>query len=440
MVNRSFYSAVARSILAGDQVHKKVVARLRHTLGRNWRWLSPLVRRYLQRFGTNGVPRHQEVVAFLFADSQLRDATTRYGALVRIANWVHEPNRMRPAAVAQRWGVPAIESVGELTGWLRTNPCELQWLANLKQLPAAAELNGRSSPLNHYHYKLIAKNDGSFRLIEAPKRKLKVIQSKILKEILELIPVHGAVHGFRAGHSIQSFAAPHVGRHVVLRLDLRDFFPSLNRARVQAIFRIAGYPEPVAELLAGLCTNAIPRKVIAAADSSRDHPGRIYERAHLPQGAPSSPALSNLCAYRLDCRIAGLARAAGAVYTRYADDLAFSGGPQFARGVERFASHAAAIILEEGFAVNHRKTRVMRRGVRQHVAGLVVNERINLARRDIDSLKATLTNCVRLGPDTQNREGHSAFQLHLDGRVGFVESVNPEKGARLRRIYEQIQW
>jgi hypothetical protein len=347
---------------------------------------------------------------------------------------------MQPAPAAQRWQVPAIESVGDLARWLRTNPSELLWLANLRHLPVHAQPDGRSNPLSHYHYSVVAKTSGSFRLIEAPKRKLKAIQSKILSEILGPIPVHAAVHGFRPGHSMQTFAAPHIGQHAVLRIDLRDFFPSLNRARVQAIFRIAGYPEPVAEILAGLCTNSVPRNVIASADPSRDHPGRIYERAHLPQGAPSSPALSNLCAYRLDCRLAGLAKAAGAVYTRYADDLAFSGGLRFNQGVERFASHASAIVLEEGFEVNHRKTRVMRRSVRQHLAGLVVNQRINIARRDIDTLKAILTNCVRQSPNIQNRQEHPSFRLHLDGRVGFVESVNPDKGARLRKIYEQIQW
>jgi hypothetical protein len=108
--------------------------------------------------------------------------------------------------------------------------------------------------------------------------------------------------------------------------------------------------------------------------------------------------------------------------------------------VERFALRAAAILMEEGFQVHHRKTRVMRRGVRQYLAGIVTNERLNVVRADFDKLKAILTNCVRHGAESQNREGHPAFQQHLDGRVGFVEMVNPAKGARLRRIFEQIRW
>jgi len=165
-----------------------------------------------------------------------------------------------------------------------------------------------------------------------------------------------------------------------------------------------------------------------------------YSRPHLPQGAPTSPALANLCTYRVDCRLAGLAKSAGAEYTRYADDLAFSGSEALERRIERFSTHVAAILLEEGFAVNHRKTRIMRRGVRQHLAGLVANQHVNVIRSDFDRLKATLTNCVRLGPESQNRDARSHFRLHLDGRVAFVEMVNPARGARLRRILEQIRW
>jgi hypothetical protein len=198
-----------------------------------------------------------------------------------------------------------------------------------------------------------------------------------------------------------------------------------------------GYPEPVADLLGGICTNAAPRDLFSGYP-----PGAraSYSRPHLPQGAPASPALANLCSYRVDCRLSGLAESAGAIYTRYADDLAFSGGEEFERRVERFSTHVAAILLEEGFNLNHRKTRIMRQGVRQHLAGVVVNKRMNVKRTDFDLLKATLTNCARLGPDSQNRGDHPSFRAHLEGRVGFVESINPARGKRLRAILERIQW
>jgi len=166
----------------------------------------------------------------------------------------------------------------------------------------------------------------------------------------------------------------------------------------------------------------------------------MYARPHLPQGAPTSPSLANLCSYRLDCRLSGLAQSAGAVYTRYADDLAFSGGERFDRSVARFAAQVAAILIEEGFTVHHRKTHVMRQSVRQHLAGLVTNQRLNVRRSDFDLLKAILTNCVRHGPATQNREAHPHFQEHLAGRIGFMETINIEKGRRLRATFDQIAW
>jgi hypothetical protein len=138
--------------------------------------------------------------------------------------------------------------------------------------------------------------------------------------------------------------------------------------------------------------------------------------------------------------LAGLASAVGAAYTRYADDLAFSGDDAFEKNVENFSTSVAAILLEEGFAANHRKTRIMRQGVRQHLAGVVVNQRLNIKRTDFDNLKAILTNCLRHGPEIQNRDGHTDYRLHLAGRIGFVESINEAKGERLRQLFEQIEW
>jgi len=138
--------------------------------------------------------------------------------------------------------------------------------------------------------------------------------------------------------------------------------------------------------------------------------------------------------------LAGLAKAAGATYTRYADDLVFSGDASFEQAAERFCAHAAAILIEEGFRVHHRKTRVMRSSVRQHLAGLVINQRLNVHRRDYDLLRATLTNCVRHGPKNQNREGYPDFKAHLQGRLAFVAMINPERAAKLRASFERIVW
>jgi hypothetical protein len=435
-------SVLARSLLAGEMTLDGTHERIARTLGRPWRWLHPLASRFLERFPADGVrPRHRDAVHFLRSDAGFAQACAKYKREIRIAEWLTESQRMRPAPAAAGWRLPVIESAGALAGWLSIGPDELEWFADLKDLGHRLQI----PKLQHYHYSIRQKRSGGVRLIEMPKARLKALQRHILSGILDAIPVHDAVHGFVKGRSIVSFAAPHTGKAVLLRLDLEDFFPASPGARIQALFRTLGYPESVADRLGGICTNAVPRSIWKAELQELGwkqwNDARIlYGRPHLPQGAPTSPALANLTAYRLDCRLAGLAQSAGAVYTRYADDLAFSGGEDFARVSERFAAHAAGIALEEGFQVNHRKTRIMRAAARQHLAGIVVNEKVNLKRRDLERLEAILTNCARSGPSTQNRENVTDYRAHLEGRVGFVEMVNAERGRRLRGLLEKIDW
>ena len=433
--------ALAQALLTGEPTIELLVDRCQRTLGRHWRWLRPLARRYLNKFGARARPRGRDVVRFLRNDEGLQQALAKYSNEISVKELLIAPQQMRPIPGATAWDIPSIESAGDLAKWLGLAPSELRWFADLKGLG----YKENCEPLRHYHYRLLAKRFGSIRLIEAPKPRMKDLQRQILLWILEKIPPHPAVHGFVKGRSIQTFVAPHVGQRVALRMDLRDFFPSLGGTRIQSLFRTLGYPEAVADLLGGICTNATPRDVwteIAeelgpiAADDLR----RFYARPHLPQGAPTSPALANLCCYRVDSRLGALAKSAGTVYTRYADDLAFSGDEPFEKCVERFGLHVTAILHEEGFRVNNRKTRIMRQGVRQHLAGLVTNQRPNVVRRDFDQLKAILTNCVRLGPESQNREGHRRFRAHLEGRVAFVTMINPEKGRRLQEIFDRIQW
>jgi RNA-directed DNA polymerase len=433
--------ALAEALLAGEQIVDQVVTRATWTLGRPWRWLRPLAQRYIEAHAGRTRPRRRDVVRFLVRDKGFRQARAKYFHELSIEHLLTEPQQMLPVAAATTWALPAIESAGDLATWLGLQTGELEWFADLKGLG----YKGGSPQLAHYHYRVLAKGSGSIRLIESPKPRLKELQRKILGQILNHIPSHRAVHGFVKGRSIKTFTAPHVGRRVVLRMDLQDFFPSISGARIQTVFRTMGYPESVADLLGGICTNATPRGIWSGCAGAVDlntlwETRSMYAQPHLPQGAPVSPALANLCTYRVDCRLTGLAKAAGAQYTRYADDLAFSGGEDFERCVERFSTHVAVILDEEGFRVNHRKTRIMRQGVRQHLTGLVINQHASVRRTDFDRLKAILTNCVRLGPASQNRDEHPRFQLHLEGRIGFVESINAAKGKRLRAILDRIDW
>jgi RNA-directed DNA polymerase len=438
MSNPQLVSMLARAFLAGEPSVEAIAARGSRLLGRNWRWLRPLAKRYIEAFAGQIRPRHRNVMQFLQRDPGFAAARSKYFHELSIHEWLTGPQPMQPIAAAAGWDIPPILSTADLADWLSATPEELEWFADLKGLSA----KGSPAKTQHYHYRILAKLSGSIRLIEAPKPRLKEMQRQILTGILEKIPPHPKTHGFVKGRSIQTFAAPHVGRRVVLRMDLRDFFPSISGARVQALFRTAGYPEPVADLLGGLCTNVAPRSIWKEhiAPALQREMKALYARPHLPQGAPTSPALANLSFWRADCRLSGLAQSMGARYTRYADDLAFSGSEELDCCVERFSLQAAAILLEEGFAAHHRKTRIMRQSVRHHLAGLVTNQRINLARDDFDQLKAILTNCIRHGPESQNRESHPRFRDHLEGRVRFAESIHATKGARLRALLEQIKW
>lgn len=120
--------------------------------------------------------------------------------------------------------------------------------------------------------------------------------------------------------------------------------------------------------------------------------------------------------------------------------LAFSGGRDFARSAQRFCVHVAATAAEQGFDVCYRKTRVMHQSVRQQLAGIVVNQQLNVRRQEYDRLKATLVNCIRHGAATQNRDGNDDFRAYLLGKISFVAMINPHRGQRLRTLFERIKW
>src|SRR5262249_48802870 len=165
--------------------------------------------------------------------------------------------------------IPAIATPAELARFLDLDPNQLDWFADCQARERAAV----HEPLRHYRYRWVTKPSGSLRLIEAPKPRLKAIQRQLLDAVLAHIPPHDAAHGFRPGRSITTFMQPHVGRSLVLKMDLRDFFASITGARVIAVYLTAGYPEAVARLLTGLCTNTVPLEVWNQA--ARPDDGRV---------------------------------------------------------------------------------------------------------------------------------------------------------------------
>lgn len=390
--------------------------------GRRTKLLAALARRLVKKFGDGKRPRMREVSALLESSAAFRDLFPSLIERTLVPS-------MRPAEGApQTWAVPAIASVPELCAWLGIGDDSLQWLS--------ASWRADHERMGHYRYRWIPRRGKLPRLIEAPLAFLKSVQQRILHGILERIPAHSAAHGFIKKRGIVSFATPHVGRRCVLRMDVQNFFPTIRRGRVLRVFLTAGYPEAVAGILANLCTAFTPSAVVRENGAMRE----LLRERHLPQGAPTSPALANLCAFTVDARLAGLAEKFGARYTRYADDLLLSGGDLFRRDVHRCEVFATAILLEEGFAVACRKTRIMPSSVSQRAAGLVLNAHVAVPRRERDILKAILTNCLRHGAASQNRSGHPEFAAHLLGRIAHVAHVHPANAEKLRALYDQIEF
>ncbi len=275
----------------------------------------------------------------------------------------------------------------------------------------------------HYVTFAIPKRDGSPRLIMAPKRRLKDILRILHALLIERLPVHSAAHGFRRERSVRTNAEPHVGKTFVVRLDIRDFFPSLHVGRVRGYLVALGYGYPVAAVLATLMTEAERQPV--------EVDGKLF---HVPvssrycvQGAPTSPGLANAIFLRADRRLAGFAAKLGFAYSRYADDLVFSGDD--ASGAQAVCRLVPRILQEEGFAVNPAKTRVMRAGGRQRIAGVTVNAVLGLSRKERRLIRAmihransgTTTEPVKPVPE----------RAHLLGRIAWVRMLNPDQASRL---------
>jgi RNA-directed DNA polymerase len=428
---------LAAALLAGTWAMRPMQARAAAYLGRSTRrWQRRLIADALAGATSGYPPWPESLTKTLLASDHFERACAVVLRQEQPPPLVLDPPMFAPAPAFAAMHAPRLETIGDLALWLDLPITRLDWLADEKRQHGRTDI----PVLQHYHYRFVPKRRGGPpRLLEAPKAQLKAIQRRILSEILDLAPVHPNAHGFVRGRSCLTGAQTHAGEHVVISADLRDFFPSIRAARIRGLFRSFGYPAAVARALTGLCTTSTPTSVFDRYEGGREHDWRCrktFSAPHLAQGAPTSPALANLCAWTFDQRCSGLARSMGGRYTRYADDIALSGDAVFAARSSTRLEALAEIAAEEGFALNDAKTRIMRRSRPQRVTGVVVNDHVNVERRTYDALKATLHNCRRHGAQAQNHERRPDFRAHLDGRVGWVEQVNPQRGAKLRRVFD----
>jgi len=330
-------------------------------------------------------------------------------------------------------------SVADLAALLHLTVGELDWFADVRHW----NRRHASGPLQHHRYEWRTRPGRTPRLLEVPGHRLRDLQRVVLDEVLAAVPLHDAAHGFVPGRSAVTGAAVHTGAEVVVALDLRSFFARVGAGRVYGALRREGLPEAVAHVLTGLTTTSVPPAVLSAMPPGGDPSERAALRRalalpHLAQGAPTSPALANVASRRLDSRLAGWAAAAGARYTRYADDLTFSGGRGVAARSDAFVRGVGRVVADEGHELNPHKTRVRGAATRQTVTGIVVNEHVTVTRASYDALRALLHNAERTGLEAQNRAGVPEFRAHLEGRIGWVEQLHPARGARLRELLARV--
>ena len=321
-------------------------------------------------------------------------------------------------------GLPLLSTPGELAEALGLTVSRVRWLA----------FHAEAATRVHYVTFEVAKKSGGTRTLKAPHRTLAATQRWIFDRIIATLPVEPEAHGFVPGRSILTNASMHAGRAVLLNMDLENFFPSIGFRRVRAVFRRLGYSPSVATILGLLCTECPRREVV--------YDGTTYHVATaprgLPQGACTSPGLSNQVARRLDRRLAGLARKLGATYTRYADDLTFSGDESLNPKVGYLMARVRHLAQAEGFKVNEAKSRVLRRNAAQVVTGLVVNDRPGVPRDEVRRLRAILHRARVEGLDAQNRQDNPNFRAWLRGKIAYVGMSRPEVGARLLADFEKL--
>jgi RNA-directed DNA polymerase len=329
----------------------------------------------------------------------------------------------------QQNGLPVFQSIEELAKAMNLSVNRLRFLA----------FDRKTSEVSHYIHFKMQKKTGGFRLISAPMPALKATQHWILENILNRIGVHTAAHGFLAEKNIVTNAQQHIGAEILINFDLKDFFPSINYKRVKGIFRAFGYAEAIATVLALLCTAPDTEEV--------ELDGKTYFVAagerHLPQGAPTSPMISNIITRRLDKSLTKIAENLGFCYTRYADDLTFSANAKDV-DVKKLFGQIRYIVKAQGLTINEDKTRILRRGRQQEVTGIVVNDKISIERKTLRKFRAVLHQAETKGLEGLTWGNSPDLIAALKGYANFVYMVDKEKGfifqSQVKRIIEKYDW
>ena len=327
----------------------------------------------------------------------------------------------------QSYGLPTYSNAEQIAAAMGITIGQLRFLA----------FSRKTSPISHYIRFKIPKKTGGDRIISAPMPRLKQAQHWILTNILQKVELHSAAHGFCQGRSIVSNAQPHVGAEVVINFDLKDFFPSISYPRIKGLFIALGYSEAAATIFGLLCTEPDIAEI--------ELDGKTYYVAlserYLPQGAPTSPAITNIICRRLDRSLTSMAEKLGFIYTRYADDLTFSTSGDSRRHICNILRRTESIVEYEGFMINEEKTRILRNSQQQDVTGVIVNSKPNVDKKTLKRFRATLYQIEKDGLAGKHWGKSTDLLASIQGFANFVAMVNPELGgefkAQVRRIRDK---
>lgn len=299
----------------------------------------------------------------------------------------------------------------------------------LKRLTYTQKLSTSS---NYVSFK-IPKKTGGFRDISAPKEKLKELQQWIVVNILNKVPINENAHGFVAKKSILTNATPHIQKQVVINCDLENFFPTLTYPRVKGLFNSLGYSMEISVILALLTTQAEQKEIIL--DEERYY---LYtNKRYLPQGSPASPMITNIMCRKLDNRLKGISKSLNFEYSRYADDMTFSS--QEYLNITKMLHWVKYITKEEGFTLHPDKTQIMRKGSRQEVTGIVVNQKPSINKKTLKQFRALLYQINQDGLEGKQWQGNSDNLLdRILGYAHFINMVDKTKGQKYLSQIEDI--
>ena len=306
---------------------------------------------------------------------------------------------------------------------------------------------------HRYRQFKIKKKSGGFRLITAPRNRSFIMLLQSVNEILKAIytPSDYAM-GFTEKRSVVTNAAVHKGQNYVFNIDLKDFFPSVEQGRVMKRLTLApfNFSPQIALLISGLCSMRVKREQPI---ETKQHDLDKQFMYVLPQGAPTSPIITNTICDTLDRRLAGLAKRFGLRYTRYADDITFSSMHYVYSGNGEFMKELVRIINTQGFVINEAKTRLQKLGSRQEVTGIIVSDKLNVTKKYVREIRSLLYIWDKYGysaamsrffPKYKAEKGHIKkgnpdLTNVLDGKLMYLKMVKGDIDPVYVRLYAKFQ-